>query len=118
MQRRHFSPRLSAALAEAITRAAQSVRPPQHAGNHPPRAPLRGPATIGQEGRPTMFHAISRWTMLLAALLGVSAAASGAQSQAQLRALVSWGYDGDFEVSATPTTGTYSAVSAGGFHSV
>src|SRR5438270_12087863 len=68
--------------------------------------------------RDTMFRAISRWTLLLAALLCLSAAAPAAQAQAQLQTLVAWGGDYAGQVSGTPTTGTYSAVSAGNVHSV
>ena len=56
-----------------------------------------------------MFRAIFRWTMLLAALLCLSAAAPAAQAQA----LLSWGADFDYQVSGMPTTGTYAAVAAG-----
>src|SRR5437660_418319 len=70
-----------------------------------------------------MLRPISRWTMLLAALLCLSAAAPSAQAQTQLTALVSWGMDANGQVSSPsmpgmPTTGSYSAAAAGQWHSV
>ena len=63
-----------------------------------------------------MIRAISRCMMLFAALLFMCAAG---HVQAQLTALISWGVDDQYgQVSNTPKSGTYSAVSTGLLHTV
>src|SRR5438045_5499395 len=57
---------------------------------------------------------MSRSAMHLAASLSFRASAPIRKD----RRLVSWGYDGFGQVSGTPKVGTYSTISAGGFHTV
>src|SRR5438552_515329 len=99
--------------ARARPAAPSTLSPEQRSGNHTLSATEPARATPRKAGRTTMTR--TSLLTLFAALLCLGVAAPGAQAQGQLTALVFWGAYYPFGM---PTTGTNSAVSTGGGHSV